>query len=379
MREPRGEIIIKISSVCIINCFDTYEHRVDLLYDYFKEKGMKVQVFTSNYRHFEKCRRTDKKEDYRFVDAIPYKKNLSYSRVKSHVILSKNIYEQISKEKVDLLWILVPPNSFVKDAAKYKKNHPKVKIIFDLIDMWPETMPISKFKNLPPFIYWKSLRDKHLNVADSIVTECDLYKQKLPTTVDFSTVYTLYLARKIKESKIELNTPNDRINFCYLGSINNIIDIDEIARIISEVTNVKATTIHIVGDGEKREQLIETCKLAGAQVIFHGKIYDASEKQKIFNQCHYGLNIMKQSVVVGLTMKSIAYFEGGLPIINNIHGDTWEIVLREKIGYNIDKEKNCKDIIKYEAKMRERVREVYEREFGIDTFRKKVQCILDEI
>ena len=61
--------------------------------------------------------------------------------MKSHVILSKNIYEQISKEKVDLLWILVPPNSFVKDAAKYKKNHPKVKIIFDLIDMWPETMP----------------------------------------------------------------------------------------------------------------------------------------------------------------------------------------------------------------------------------------------
>ena len=82
---------------------------------------------------------------------------------------------------------------------------------------------------------------------------------------------------------------------------------------------------------------------------------------------------MKQSVVVGLTMKSIDYFEGGLPIINNIHGDTWEIVLREKIGYNIDKEKNCKDIIKYEAKMRERVRKVYEREFGIDTFRKKVQ------
>ena len=51
----------------------------------------------------------------------------------------------------------------------------------------------------------------------------------------------------------------------------------------------------------------------------------------------------------------------------------------KKIGYNIDKEKNCKDIIKYEAKMRERVRKVYEREFGIDTFRKKVQCILDEI
>ena len=35
---------------------------------------------------------------------------------------------------------------------------------------------------------------------------------------------------------------------------------------------------------------------------------------------------MKQEVFVGLTMKSIDYFEAGLPIINNIHGDTWNIV-----------------------------------------------------
>lgn len=42
-----------------------------------------------------------------------------------------------------------------------------------------------------------------------------------------------------------------------------------------------------------------------------------------------------------------------------------------KIGYNIDKEKNCKDIIKYEAKMRERVREVYEREFVLIRLERK--------
>lgn len=40
--------------ICIIHCFDTYEHRVDLLHDYFKAKDAEVTVITSDYMHFEK-------------------------------------------------------------------------------------------------------------------------------------------------------------------------------------------------------------------------------------------------------------------------------------------------------------------------------------
>ena len=134
----------RINSVCIINCFDTYEHRVDLLHDYFKSIGAKVRVITSDYRHFEKCRRTDRKEDFEFVEAIPYTKNLSVCRLKSHSVLSRTIFKKIEDETFDVLWVLAPPNSFVKDAAKYKNTHKKTKLIFDLIDLWPETMPISK-------------------------------------------------------------------------------------------------------------------------------------------------------------------------------------------------------------------------------------------
>ena len=43
---------------------------------------------------------------------------------------------------------------------------------------------------------------------------------------------------------------------------------------------------------------------------------------------------MKKSVCVGLTMKSIDYFEFGLPIINNIKGDTWNAVEEYGIGIN---------------------------------------------
>ena len=113
--------------------------------------------------------------------------------------------------------------------------------------------------------------------------------------------------------------------------------------------------------------------------MYHGKIYDAKEKQKIFDQCHYGLNIMKASVFVGLTMKSMDYFEAGLPVINNIHGDTWDIIEREKIGVNLKENTTAAEIMVYDAVMRERVRRFFEINLGEDTFQRKVKELLLEL
>lgn len=40
--------------VVIVNAFDTYEHRVDLLYDYFKRKNCNVHVYASDFQHIKK-------------------------------------------------------------------------------------------------------------------------------------------------------------------------------------------------------------------------------------------------------------------------------------------------------------------------------------
>ena len=378
INRTEGNLAQKTSfnTVCIINCFDTYEHRVDLLHEYFKSMGANVKVITSNYKHFEKCKRTDLKEDFEFVEAIPYTKNMSVDRLKSHSVLSKTIFRKIEHENFDLLWVLVPPNSFVKAAANYKASHSETKLIFDLIDLWPETLPISKFKSLPPFTFWKNLRDKYLDDADKIITECNLYHEKLPKKISKDKVHTIYLARELKAYKPQLNLPKDKIALCYLGSINNIIDIPTIADIVKVFSKAKPVRLHIVGDGEKRQELIETCESAGAEVLFHGKIYDSEKKQAVFNSCHYGLNIMKDSVFVGLTMKSIDYFEYGVPIINNIHGDTWTIVEHNKIGINISNSVEFKD---YDVSMRTKVREYYERTFSKNNFYRNVKMVLGEI
>lgn len=354
-------------NVVIVNAFDTYEHRVRLLYDVFKENGDSVKVLTSNFRHFEKIKRTENIEGFQFFDAEPYKKNLSYQRLHSHYKLSKDIFKSLDNEPdIDILWVLIPPNSFAKDAALYKKAHPKVKLIFDLIDLWPETMPIGLMKKFFPFSVWKNLRNNNLKFADTIVTECNLYQKTLKEILKGKIVETLYLARPLVSYEPHLDLPLNQVNLCYLGSINNIIDIDAIVKIVSNIKKNKPVTLHIVGDGEKKDQLVTAVKSRGGVVILHGKVYDRAEKQRIFDSCHYGLNIMKPSVCVGLTMKSMDYLEFGLPLINNIQGDTWDIIEQNRIGYNIDCLSYATE--KYDINLRLNARHFFEKNLTKECF-----------
>ena len=70
--------------IVIVNCFDTYEQRIDLLHEYFVGKGHDVSVIESDFRHFQKVKRKDHKTDFIFVESKPYYKNMSISRLTSH-------------------------------------------------------------------------------------------------------------------------------------------------------------------------------------------------------------------------------------------------------------------------------------------------------
>jgi len=331
--------------VVIVNCFDTYEDRIDLVYDFFISRDHDVSVVQSDYRHFKKIKRTKKKKDFIFVESKPYYKNVSVARLASHYKFSKKAFELVENLKPDLLYVVVPPNSLAKFAAIYKKKHRYVKLIFDLIDLWPETMPVGKIKGLPPFVFWKSMRDKSLIKADLVITECNLYQLILKNVLKDIKTETVYLAQKerIIESQSVFN--KNEIHLCYLGSINNVIDIPKIKKIISLIHEIKPVTLHIIGDGEGKQILIDEIKSVGANVEYHGKIYDPQKKQEIFDKCQFGLNIMKDTVCVGLTMKSIDYFQAGLPILNNIQADTAYLVEKYKIGINVSGE-NVEDIAK---------------------------------
>lgn len=368
--------------VVICNCFETNENRIQVVHDFFANQGAEVVVVQSDFKHISKVHRQDKKKSHIFIKSLPYYKNLSLNRLISHYKYSKDAMKIVEKQSPDLLYVIFPPNSLAKFSAKYRKKNKNVKLIFDIMDLWPETMPIGKMKRIPPFSFWQYMRDKNLKFADLILTECDLYQTVLKKPLEKLNVKTLHLAKKEINVVRRPKLSNDEINLAYLGSINNIIDIQKIQRIIEEIVKIKPVKFHILGDGESREDLIEASKISGAKVMYYGKVYDNQRKQDIFDQCHFGLNIMKDSVCVGLTMKSIDYFQHGLPIINNIPADTEEIVDKYNIGINVISDFSNLSKVLNESKdadilnMRNRTLDVFEKHFSVTSFNKKLSSYL---
>lgn len=364
---------VRQMKIIVINASDTYEYRVNLLYRILKKQQHEVTVITSDYMHIEKRRRTSLNNDFIYLNTVAYKKNMSFARLYSHYKFAKDAYQYIRAIDIDLLYILVPPNSLARIAKYCKEKNEKVKIVIDIIDMWPESIPI-QYTNHFPFTIWANMRNKSLKFADYIVTECNLYKEKLQKYLGNRKVYTVYWVREDEKKDMDLTLDKEKYHLCYLGSVNNIIDIFQIGEIIRKFKKRKPVVLKIIGGGERMNELIDVATEAGAEVFNYGKIYDSEKKQQVFNSCHYGLNIMKDTVCVGLSMKSIEYFGAGLPVINNLSGDTEKIVKEYQCGFNWNGE-----IIKYDESMRKKSRLVFDKYFNINHFERQIMSLLEEV
>lgn len=325
-------------AVCI-SCSDHYDHRLHVAAECLRERGYDTTYITSTFDHTRKENFVCAVEGCVQIPARPYQKNLSLDRILSHRNFARDVFRYLEHlpQQPDALVVLLPPNFLAHYGAKYKKRHPEVKLIFEIFDLWPETFPGDKIKKLlaPVFKVWAALRDRNLDKADFVVTECEMFRQKL--CLPEETSQAVWLCADPLPMEIPQPQRNDNaLELCYLGAINNIISIPDICGLINELTSKKPVTLHIIGKGERQEEFVEEAKKAGAEVIFYGAVYDEQKKLEIMNRCHFGLNVMKASVCVGLTMKSVDYFRFGLPIINNIPADTQRLVKEEGIGLQLE-------------------------------------------
>lgn len=367
----------------LISCYGWYEKRLRPIKQIL-QKEYTCKVVVGDFVHALKAPVSTKYEDCTYIHVKPYKKNLSVRRLYSHYDFSRKIYQLLKREKPDLIYVLLPPNSLGKYCAKYRKKHKKCFLIFDVIDMWPESMPLDKVKNTFPCKIWRDMRNKALENADYVFTECALYQDELKAymSCDYSTLYlmksqTAEEAAIVREriSHISPISTRETIVIGYLGNINNIIDILAIENIVSALVRDYDVEVRIIGDGEKRRELVNLLEKTGTLVKFYGKIYNETKKIEILAGCDVALNIMKDNLKVGLTIKSIDYFAYGIPIINNIKGDTWSLVEKEGLGINFtgDLQKMIKYVEKLDIGDHLRVAETYNKLFSESAFNNTIE------
>lgn len=364
---------------------DYYDNRIRFIEEFLIQKNCSVRILVADFDHIKKQKKTPRKENYFQIKTKPYYKNISIQRIISHDDFSKKVKKTIEMFKPDLLWVMIPPNSLVKNISQYKERNPEVFLIYDVIDMWPETLPFRKNILLKiPSNLWKQVRDNGISAADIIVTECNLYKTKLPQTQ--KKVQTVYMGKPEQKSFSHPVVWEEMIQFCYLGSINNIIDISKIVTFLNQLQKKKKIFLHIIGDGESRDKFIDELKKKKINYKYYGKIFDEENKEAVLGKCHFGLNIMKEDVFIGLTMKSIDYFKTSLPLINTIKGDTEELIYQYAAGINLDLlglDESVNQLVKMKQsdykKMRENTILLYEDNFSETAIEKQIDELFMEV
>lgn len=375
----------QIKTAYLISCSDHYGHRLHSIDGYLRHRGYHTTYITSDFDHTSKTAFTCQVPGCVQLHARPYEKNLSLARILSHRSFARDVFRYLEAlpRQPDLVVCLLPPNFLAYYAAQYRKNHPQVKLIFDIFDMWPETFPFGRLKKLlaPVFSVWAWIRDHNLDAADLITTECDLFRRLLKLPEERSAVIPL-CAQPLNLPPQPETLREDGLDLCYLGAINNVIDIPAICGLIRELSAHKPVTLHIIGKGERQQELIDAAAAAGATVEFYGPVYDDATKQAIMSRCHFGLNVMRASVCVGLTMKSVDYFRFGLPIINNIPADTEELVRVEGIGLALD-EITAQKILTMKTPdffhMRANVRRIFDGHFTTAVVQGQYDAILSDL
>ena len=332
----------------LVSCYEFhYDIRFKYVRSILEERGFQVKMVFSDFDHVKKQEISYEEPQIIGIKVPAYQKNISVKRLYSHIIFSCKLRKVLKEEKPDLILADIPPNTIAGSVAWYKGKNQKCKVIFDVLDLWPESFSSSKVLKVP-FWFWKRIRTSALPKADVVTLECDYYKGFLKDSLKRSQYSTLYLCKSPLQERLSFSHVDfhekSALNFCYLGSMNNIINIPAIVKMLATIHQKRPVKIYLIGDGERREFFVRQLKDNGMDVEVLGLVFDENLKNEVFRKCHFGINMYNDNVIVGLTMKSLDYFQVGLPTINMNIYDTGILVRDYQSGFDLSRE-NWSEVI----------------------------------
>ena len=360
-----------------------YDIRFKYVRSILEESGFQVKLVFSNFDHLEKQYVSYEDSNIIEIQVPSYQKNISIKRLYSHMIFSRKLKKVLTLEKPDLIIADIPPNTIGRSVAWYKGQNEKCKVILDILDLWPESFSPSKVLKAP-FWFWKKIRTSALPRADYVTLECDYYKRFLVDHLKEERHSTLYLCKPPLEKRLEFSPLEEVLNFCYLGSMNNIINISDIVRMLRDIKEKRKVKLTLIGDGERREYLIEQLKANGIDVEYLGLIFDETLKNDALKNCHFGINMYNDNVIIGLTMKSLDYFRVGLPTINMNIYDTGMLVREYQSGFELSMENwdnKIDEIVNLQKdeweKLHENTLRMFQEQFSVAVFEKSFSRVLE--
>lgn len=320
----------------------------------FKKCGYQVTHVSTDFDHAQKAYVDLPLEEdvdgvhVKRLHVMAYVKNLSVRRILSHLQFANKLRKYLNSlnEKPDFIYCVTPTSTSAYVAGKYCKKH-GIKFIIDLIDVWPDSlMPLYKTKLIEiATAPWSYVSHSAYKMADYICGESVKYANHAHQLNPSVPWYPIYLGvnkgktkRLVEESKVEVPPKKAPIRLCYGGDLGNSYGFDAILAALTYIHEKGvAYEMYFVGGGDRQEYIENYSKDHHLNVTITGKI-PYCDYLKYLSCCDAAFNAFTKNTKVVHSYKFNDYMAAGNFVLNNLKGETAEMIDKYKIGVNYDDE-----------------------------------------
>ena len=365
----RKKRILLISA--FVNCNKDNNSRVNVIYDKLCNNA-DVTILTTDFNHAIKKKYDDLDKKFRKsrrIQVSAYSKNISLSRIKSHIIFAFGVRQFLkkNKEKYDTIYCTMPTSLSAFFCAKYCVKN-EVKLVIDVIDLWPESfIVLSKFNFFFKILTypWSLVSRFAYSSADILVGESKKYAEYAQIFNRKTKALPIYLgvnlkkAKKLREeSNIILKKSDNEVWICYGGSLGLSYDFDVILKAYKKISGKYKNRVKLffIGGGQLELRIKKYAEEFDQSIVVTGNL-KYNDYLKYLSYMDVAINSFKQNTQVVHSYKFNDYIVSGLATINNLIGETADLVNEFQIGLNFDyidnKLENCLEKIIKSDELRE--------------------------
>lgn len=334
---------------------DWTEYRYTILGKKLSDQNHEVIWLTSNFSHHTKTHRdkdittltVNSNFNVKLVDAPGYKKNVSFKRIYSEYIFSKNAIKILEEEIENINLIIVAGTNFTSQRIASDFAHSKnIPFVIDVLDLWPEVF-LNIFPNyLKPTvnIFFKPfyiMRKTDFERSSGLIFCTNSYKEHLEKitpdglknnlTVSYICSSTSKYNSSINSDEMLNFLPKKEANeiwFTFAGSLGDQYDLDCLKETCKNFKNNKKIKFLIAGNGPKKDLFM------GANLentFFLGQI-DSQKLINLYKQSDVLICSYSKNSKVSMPTKAFDAINHNLPVITSIDGDLGDLIKSNNIG-----------------------------------------------
>lgn len=314
--------------------------RPDLVAEVLSDFG-DVDLYTTDYSHVTRSLRPPALQEGNIrtilIPTPRYASNRSVDRAWSHYVFTKRALKLYleNRDRYDYVYATAPLNALALGA--FRQSPDQIKIL-DVVDIWPDVLPFSSTLRRvmwPVMRLWRSAFNRAVGKADILMAVSDDFLESAKKSFqrpDWAS-HRFYLGSR----RLPMNgvARESKLTIAYVGNLGHLYDFETLLDAMDRPELRDRIQLFVVGDGDRREWLEEQLKARGIAHRFFGRVYDGYKLGNILGRCHIGFNGYSDTSA-SFSYKASTYLAAGLPLLNSMCGDLFDLVSEHEIGFNYE-------------------------------------------